>query len=144
VNAGFLLFYVALRVGDVVVTGKLRHLAFDFYGFLFLFELALFLAPAVMFLMPSVQRNRGRTFGAALLAIAAGSFYRVDTYLSVYRPAPGWNYFPSIGETVVTVGMAAVGIAVFVFVSRKFPVVVVEDAHAPSTHAGELKAAAGR
>jgi Ni/Fe-hydrogenase subunit HybB-like protein len=144
VNAGFLFGYVALRLGDIAVTGKLRHLALDFYGFLFLLEMALFLAPAVMFLMPSVQRNRGRTFGAALLAIAAGSFYRVDTYLSVYRPAPGWNYFPSIGETVVTVGMAAIGIAVFVFVSRLFPVVVVEDAHAPSTHTGALKAAAGR
>jgi Ni/Fe-hydrogenase subunit HybB-like protein len=144
VNAGFLLFYVALRLGDVVLAGKLRYLGADFYTFLFAVEIALFLAPAIMFLMPRVQANRGRMFGAALLAVAAGAVYRVDTYLSVYRPAPGWNYFPSIGETVVTVGMAAVGIAVFIFVSRKFPVVVVDDAHAPSTHTRELKAAAGR
>jgi Ni/Fe-hydrogenase subunit HybB-like protein len=144
VNAYFLIGYVALRVGDIVLAGKLRHLGLDFYGFLFLFEMALFLVPGIMFLLPSVQQNRGRMFGAALLAVAAGAVYRVDTYLSVYRPAPGWNYFPSIGETVVTVGMAAIGIAVFVFVSRKFPVVVVADAHAPSTHPGELKAAAGR
>jgi Ni/Fe-hydrogenase subunit HybB-like protein len=144
VNAGLLLFYVVLRVGDIAVTGKLQHLGLDFFTALFVFELALFLAPAVMFLMPSVQANRGKTFGAALLALAAGSFYRVDTYLSVYRPAPGWNYWPSLGETVVTVGMAAIGIAIFVFVSRKFPVVVVADVRAPTHVAGGAKVAAGR
>jgi Ni/Fe-hydrogenase subunit HybB-like protein len=133
VNAWFLIGYVVLRVGDIVVSGKLRTLRLDFFGFLFLAELALFLAPALMFLSPKVQRNRGRLFGAALLALWAGAAYRVDTYLSVYRPAPGWDYWPSLGETMVTVGMAAIGIAVFIFVSRKFPVVVVEHAHDSST-----------
>jgi Ni/Fe-hydrogenase subunit HybB-like protein len=129
VNAGLLIAYVVLRVGDIVVAGKLRYLGADFATFLFLVELALFIAPAVMFLSPKVQANRGRLFGAALLALWAGAAYRVDTYLSTYRPGPGWNYFPSIGETVITVGMAAIGMAVFIFVSRKFPVVVVADAH---------------
>jgi Ni/Fe-hydrogenase subunit HybB-like protein len=57
----------------------------------------------------------------------------VDTYLTVYRPGPGWEYWPSLGETVITVGMAAIGVAVFIFVSRKFPVVVVDDARATPT-----------
>ena len=44
------------------------------------------------------------------------------------EPIPaGWNYFPSLGETFITIGMAAIGIAVFILVSRLFPVVVVED-----------------
>jgi Ni/Fe-hydrogenase subunit HybB-like protein len=99
----------------------------------------------VLFLMPKVQQNRGRTFGAALLTVFAGAAYRVDTYLSVYRPGPGWEYWPSIGETTVTVGMAAVGVAVFLFVSRKFPVVVVEEPRVPSTlTAGPMKTAASR
>jgi Ni/Fe-hydrogenase subunit HybB-like protein len=144
VNAGFLLFYAALRVGDILLHGKARYFGLDFYTGLFLFEMALFLVPAVMFLLPSVQANRGKMFGAGLLAIAAGSFYRVDTYLSVYRPAPGWDYFPSLGETIVTVGMAAIGMAVFIFVSRKFPVVTVEDRHDASTLADGLKTAASR
>jgi len=127
VNAWLLLFYVALRVGDVAWSGKLRLLGVDFFTALFFAELALFLAPAVMFLTPAVQRNRGRMFGAGLLALAAGAVYRVDTYLTVYRPAPGWNYFPSLGEMMVTVGMAAIGIALFVVICRLFPVVVVEE-----------------
>jgi Ni/Fe-hydrogenase subunit HybB-like protein len=143
VNAWILLFYVALRVGDLAWTGKLQYLAPNFFGFLLGFELLLFLAPAVLFLLPSVQRNRGRMFGAALLAIAAGAVYRVDTYLTVYRPAPGWDYFPSLGEMAVTVGMAAIGIAVFILVCRLFPVVVVEE-RAPAKLSGRrLRAAAG-
>jgi Ni/Fe-hydrogenase subunit HybB-like protein len=142
VNAGLLFLYAVLRVGDIAVAGKLRYLGLDFYTALFLFELALFVVPAVMFLQPKVQRNAGRLFGAALLTVAAGSFYRVDTYLTVYRPAPGWDYFPSLGEVTVTVGMAAIGVAVFIFVSRLFPVVVVVKKH--ETLAKPARAASGR
>jgi Ni/Fe-hydrogenase subunit HybB-like protein len=145
VNAGLLFFYVALRLAEIAWTGKLGLFALDGYTLLFAIEMALFLVPAVMFLLPSVRRNRGHLFGAAFLAVLAGSFYRVDTYLSVYRPAPGWDYFPSLGETIVTVGMAAVGVAIFVFVSRKFPVVVVEETRThPNVAAGRVKVAAGR
>ena len=155
VNAALLLLYVAVRVVDVAAHGKLRFLGANFPTFLFLFELALFLAPAIMFFSPKVQANRGRLFGAALLAIAAGSFYRVDTYLSMYRPAgwtpngrpiaAGWDYFPSVGETVVTVGMAAIGIAIFVFISRLFPVVAVDEARTSTNLGrGEARAASSR
>ena len=81
---------------------------------------------------PELRRGIAVTL---LLALAAGACYRVDTYLTMYRPAgwtdgvanpAGWNYFPSLGETVVTVGMACLGLAIFLFVSRLFPVVVVE------------------
>jgi len=143
VNAWLLFFYVALRVGDLAWAGKLRLLRPDFFGFLFLFELVLFLVPAVMFLVPAVQRNRGRMFGAALLAVTAGAAYRVDTYLSVYRPGPGWSYFPSLGELAVTVGMAAIGIAVFIVICRLFPVVVVEASKRQEIARGPVRSAAG-
>jgi Ni/Fe-hydrogenase subunit HybB-like protein len=143
VNAGLLLFYVALRVGDLAWSGKLGLLGLDLFTGLFLLEMALFLAPAVMFLLPSVQRNRGYTFGAALLAVAAGAIYRVDTYLSVYRPAPGWIYFPSLGELAVTIGMACLGIVLFIVISRLFPVVVVEEPARQPPVRPILKAVAG-
>jgi len=137
VNAGLLVAYLVLRVGDVVIAGKLRYLGANLPTLFFLVELALFAVPAVMFFLPKVQANRGRLFGAALLTLWAGAVYRVDTYMTMYRPGgwgadgkaidAGWNYFPSIGETTVTVGMAAIGIAVFILVSKLFPVVVVDD-----------------
>jgi len=155
VNAGLLFFYVALRVADIAWNGKFRFFAADFPTFLFAVELALFLAPAIMFLLPSVQRNRGYLFGAALLAILAGAAYRMDTYMSVYRPAgwdaagkpiaAGWDYWPSLGEISVTVGMAAIGIAIFIFVSRLFPVVAVKENRGhPHVHSAPARAAGTR
>jgi Ni/Fe-hydrogenase subunit HybB-like protein len=137
VNAGLLVAYLVLRLGDLALHGKFRYLGANWPTFWFAVELALFAAPAIMFFLPSVQANRGRLFGAALLSLWAGAVYRVDTYMTVYRPAgwqadgepvpAGWNYFPSLGETFITLGMAAIGVAVFVLISKLFPVVVVED-----------------
>lgn len=143
VNAGLLLGYVALRLGDLAWSGKLGLVRLDFFGILLAFELALFVAPAVMFLRPKVRQSPARMFGAALLSIAGGAAYRVDTYLSVFRPGPGWSYFPSLGEIVVTVGMAAIGIAVFILVCRLFPVVVVEARERPAAPRERVRVAAG-
>jgi Ni/Fe-hydrogenase subunit HybB-like protein len=150
VNAGLLFAYVVIRLVDIAVHGKLQYLRGDFPTFLFLFEMALFLAPAIMFFTKAGQTNRGVHFGAAALAIAAGAFYRVDTYLTMYRPVgwtdgkpnvAGWDYFPSMGETIVTVGMAAVGIALFITVSRLFPVVVPADHKNSNLGRGDARAA---
>jgi Ni/Fe-hydrogenase subunit HybB-like protein/Fe-S-cluster-containing dehydrogenase component len=133
VNAGLVFLYVVVRLADIVVQGKLHFLGANLPTFFFGLELSLYIVPAVMFLLPRVQGNHGRLFGAALLTVAAGALYRIDAYLTLYRPAgwlpdgspreAGWDYFPSLGEITVTVGMAAVGMAIFVFVCRKFPVV---------------------
>jgi Ni/Fe-hydrogenase subunit HybB-like protein len=144
VNAGLIFLYVALRLGDITWSGKLHHFGADLYTLLFLLEMALFVVPAIMFFRPSVQRNKGRMLAAALLVILAGSFYRVDTYLTVFRPAPDSVYFPSLGETTVTVGMAAIGVAMFLLVSRLFPVVVVDAKAKVDRGAPRLRAAAGR
>jgi Ni/Fe-hydrogenase subunit HybB-like protein len=153
VNAGLLFLYSALRLIDIAAHGKLHFFRADFATFLFLVEMACFLTPAFLFLSPKVQANRGRMFGAALVAVLAGAMYRVDSYMTMYRPAgwtdgvanpAGWDYFPSLGETTVTVGMACVGIAVFIVISRLFPVVVVADRAHKQTDAGQVRAASGR
>jgi Ni/Fe-hydrogenase subunit HybB-like protein len=146
VNAALLLVYAFVRVADIAVKGKLRYLAVaDFHLFFFVLELALFVVPAFLFLSPEVQRNKGRLFGAALLALAGGALYRVDTYLTAYNGGEGFQYMPSVGETVITIGMAAIGMAVFIFVARLFPVVVIDDARKnPNAGAGSVRAAASR
>jgi Ni/Fe-hydrogenase subunit HybB-like protein len=154
VNAGLLFFYVALRLADIAWNGKLGTLGLNVYTLAFVIELALFLAPAAMFLSPKVQANRGRLFGAGLLAVWAGAVYRMDAYFTAYRPAgfdaagkaieAGWQYFPSIGETVVTLGMACIGVAIFIAVSRLFPVVVIDEPKHSHVRSGAVKAAASR
>jgi Ni/Fe-hydrogenase subunit HybB-like protein len=154
VNAGLLFLFSVLRLGEIVLHGKLKFFGPNFPTVWFVLEMALFLVPAFMFLSPKVAANRGKLFAAAAIAIAAGAFYRVDTYLTFYRPVgwtaqgtpyeAGWQYFPSLGETIVTIGMASVGIAIFVAVSRLFPVVVVADRAHSNLGSGKVQAAASR
>jgi Ni/Fe-hydrogenase subunit HybB-like protein len=134
VNAWILLAYVALRLADAAWSGKLHLLGANSPTFLFALELALFALPALLFLWPRVRGNRGGLFGASFLVVAAGALYRVDTYLTMFRPMgwtaagvprpSGWDYFPSLGELAVTLGVAAYGVSLFIFLSRTFPVVV--------------------
>jgi Ni/Fe-hydrogenase subunit HybB-like protein len=127
VNGGLLFLFAVLRLGDVVVQGKLKALAVpDYHLFFFLLEMALFLGPAVLFFSGRVQQHRGRLVGTALASVLAGSLWRVDAFIVCYHPGDAWHYRPALGEIAVTVGMAAVGVAIFLFVSRLFPVVAVE------------------
>ncbi|GEJ55293.1 Ni/Fe-hydrogenase cytochrome b subunit [Anaeromyxobacter diazotrophicus] len=146
VNGGLLFLFVVVRLVDIAAHGKLKYLGvFDFHLFFFLLETALFLVPAFMFFSKKVQQNRGKLLGAALLSILAGALWRIDAYLTAYNGGDGFEYMPSLGEIAVTVGMAAVGVAVFLVVARFFPVVVVDDARDHShVGAGQVQAAAGR
>ncbi len=67
------------------------------------------------------------------MAVSAGALWRIDTFITCYKPGPSFQYFPSFGEIAVTVGMAALGGAVFIIVSRLFPVVAVEEPTVPAT-----------
>jgi len=123
VSAWTTLFYVAFRLAALAWEGKLGE-AFHLPGPapFFWLEIALFLVSGLMYLSPAVRRNRGRLFLAGFVGILAGALYRIDTYLIAYDPGPGWHYFPSLGEILVTLGLASVGIAVFVVVVKTLPI----------------------
>ncbi len=120
--------YVVLRLGDLAVSGRIVY-AFRYSPQtpFFWMEIALFLGSGLMFLSPRVRSDRGRLFRAAVLALLAGAAYRVNTYLVAYDPGPGAIYFPSVGEIAVTVGLAALGLAAFLFISKKLPILAVEE-----------------
>jgi Ni/Fe-hydrogenase subunit HybB-like protein len=61
-------------------------------------------------------------FRAALMIVVAGTLYRFDSYLVAFDPGPGWSYFPSVSETVITLGLIAVEILVFILLVKSFPI----------------------
>jgi Ni/Fe-hydrogenase subunit HybB-like protein len=95
----------------------------------FWLEIALFGGSGLMFLSRGVRADRGKLFTAAILALLAGAAYRVDTYLVAYDAAPGATYFPSVGEIMVTVGLAALGVAAFLFLVKKLPILAIGETH---------------
>ena len=56
------------------------------------------------------------------LGIAAGGLYRIDTFLVAFDPGPGWHYFPSIPEMLVTLGFIAIEMAAYAVLVKIFPI----------------------
>jgi Ni/Fe-hydrogenase subunit HybB-like protein len=133
VNGGLLVLFAALRMADILASGKLELLTRpDFYLMLFVAEMALFLIPAFVFLTRRVENGRTRVL-SALMTVVAGAVWRVDVFLTCFNGGESWSYWPSWGEIAVTVGMAAVGVALFITVSRLLPVVEVQDTPVPAS-----------
>ena len=123
VPAMLVLSFIAIRLIDIAAQGKLGYIAtFDFYSCLFLAEMGLFLAPALLMLRRSVRKNRGGLFLCGVLLVLAGAAYRFDTYLIAYRPTTGWVYFPSLGELLLSACLASTGIAVYLVMIKLFPI----------------------
>lgn len=117
------LLWIAVRLGDLAWRGRLDQ-AFD-HGWrsgMFLLELLLFLLPALLLMWRDLRANPGARLLAAFLLMIGGALYRFDVYLTAYDPGPGWTYFPTVPELLVSVGFVCIEILVFVAVVRAFPV----------------------
>jgi len=130
--APFLWAWAGIRLVDVAIRGKLAFFAKpDGYVLLFLVEMALVVAPAVMLASPAKRANAGNLFRAAMLMILAGALYRIDTFIVAFRPGAQYAYFPSVAEILATVGLVAIEILVYVFFVKRFPILTgAEPAHA--------------
>jgi Ni/Fe-hydrogenase subunit HybB-like protein len=98
-------------------------LRFDFFSWMFLLEMALFLAPALLLLSRKWRMNPGIELIAAILMMMAGSLYRFDTFLVGFRPGPGWSYFPTVPEMLVTIGLVSFEILAYLFIVKTFPII---------------------
>jgi Ni/Fe-hydrogenase subunit HybB-like protein len=121
-----LVAWLVIRFADLVVTGNLaRAIAAPragFFFFWFALEIALALGAIGILAQKKLRANPGFVFGAAFLMVLHGALYRFDTYLTAYLPArAGAVYFPSFWEITNSIGWAAIGIAVYVAMVKRFP-----------------------
>lgn len=129
------LLFVALRLGDVAVRGHFALLLRpDLYAALFWTEIVLLcLAPFAGLAGRPRSYNPGRLFRGAMLLALGGALYRFDTYLVAFDPGPGWHYFPSVPETLITVGLVAFEVALYIAVVKRFPILAgLRPASAPA------------
>jgi len=131
----FLWAWAGLRLVDLALRGKLALFAKpDGYVLLFLVEIALIVAPAVMLASPAKRADAGNLFRAALLMIFAGTLYRIDTFIVAFRPGAQYAYFPSLAEILATTGLVAIEILVYVFFVKRFPILTgAAPAHAAAS-----------
>ncbi len=118
-----LFLFVAVRLVDLLLRGRGPMLISEGYlSVMFWIESALFLVPAVMLAGSKGRARIGTMFRAALMIVLAGSLYRFDSYLVAFNPGEGWAYFPSVPETVMTLGLVAMEILVFILLVKSFPI----------------------
>jgi Ni/Fe-hydrogenase subunit HybB-like protein len=113
--------YLAIRIGALALNG-FPGFGWNGLSFMLVLELVLFAVPAVLLLDEKNRKNPGMIFLCAMLALAAGALYRFDTYLVAFDPGPGWHYFPSVPEMLVTVGFIALEMAAYVLIVKLFPI----------------------
>lgn len=128
---GILAVYLVVRVGDLVVRGALGH-AFrpSLEALVFWIEMSLFALPFALIGSADARRNPARLFLAGVAIMLGGVFLRVNGFLIGYDTGPGWNYFPSIAEMLVTLGMFATEVLGYIIITRRFPVLPRESVSA--------------
>lgn len=118
-----LALFLAVRVLDVALRGQLG-LAFSAGGksALFWSELALAAAPLVLLARAGRTAGQATLFRSAVLMMLGGGLYRFDAFLVSFDPGGGWSYFPSVPETLITVGFVAFEIMVYLVAVKRFPI----------------------
>lgn len=129
---GMLAIFLAVRFGDLIVRGALSH-AFvpSLEAFFFWLETGLFLAPFLLVGNANARRNPAMLFLAGVSIMLAGILLRINGFLIGYDTGMGvdhgWNYFPSVAEMLVTIGMFALEILAYIIITRRFPVLPREE-----------------
>ncbi len=133
IMAWVMLGFMIVRYADVIRLGALP-LAFAGDAKAVSFWIEFFLgAAAVLLLMPKANRTSPRLiFLGAAAMLFNGALYRLNAYLIGYDPGDGWSYFPSLGEILVTLGIFALEIMLYLMVVKLLPVLHVAHRGAAS------------
>lgn len=120
---GFMTFYLIVRFGDLLVRGELGSIfSSGLKSLMFVIEIALFVTPIVLFSKAANRTSRKGLFIGAVCMLLAGALYRLDAFLVAYETGPGWHYFPSVSELMVTIGIIAAEVLLYIVFVRIFPV----------------------
>ena len=124
-----LAFYLVLRILDLTIRGAW---GFAFAGTLdalmFWLEMLLFVLPLFLLGPARNRRKLQLIFISAMSLLSAGTLIRINTYLIGYHPAEGWQYFPSVAEIMVTVGIFSLEVVLYLIFVKRLP--VLHKAHA--------------
>jgi Ni/Fe-hydrogenase subunit HybB-like protein len=131
VMAIFTVVYLVVRLGDLLYRGALG-LAFagDLKGTMFLLENLLFVVPVVLMANAQKRKSLKWLFVSAVSLLLAGSLFRFDAFLVGFTPGPGWRYFPAFSEVMITVGIVALELMLYLIFVKKLPVLPKVE-HAP-------------
>ncbi len=121
VAAWVALGWSVFRVLVVALTGKLGYLASG-YGIAFVGEVGLLVVGAAILLSESLRNQAVWQVRAAIVLLVGASLHRVNTYLIAFNPGPNYSYFPAVPELLITFGVIAAEVAIYVTAVKTFPI----------------------
>jgi Ni/Fe-hydrogenase subunit HybB-like protein len=128
VIVGMLIVFLAVRLLVILLQGKFGLLfAGDFASLLFILETVLFIVPLVILMSPARSARGSQLLIAAVSLLMAGTLYRFDAFLFTLNPGPGYSYFPSAPEIMITLGIIAFEIMAFMVLVKVLPVLHREE-----------------
>jgi len=134
--AGLLLLFVVVRFADIFIQGKASYLiGAGGLSILFWFETVLFLVPAFYFL--SARLSPASMLRMAGMILVAGTLYRFSAYLAAFNPGPGWTYFPSFPEVMITIGLISFEVLIYILLIKRFPILSGARAAAAARQGGK-------
>ena len=118
-----LVSFLVIRFILLLTQGNIGYLFnADLASFLYLVETVLFVVPVVILLSPERRSKGGPLLLAAISMLLGGAMYRFDAFLLTFNPGPGYRYFPSISEMMVTIGIIALEILLYLILVKTLPV----------------------
>ncbi|MDJ0944399.1 MAG: Ni/Fe-hydrogenase cytochrome b subunit [Kiloniellales bacterium] len=130
-----LVAFMAIRWIDLLDRGVLAlALAGDLDAWMFWIENGLFACAILAFLLPAGRASKRVTFLGAAALLLGGSLYRLNAYLIAYDPPGNWTYFPSVPELMVTIGVFALEVLLYLIFVKTLPVLAAH-ASAPAAKA---------
>jgi len=124
--------FLLVRAADLIWRGMLGYL-FEptLVALMFWIETALFAAPLILLWRAADRRKPAKLFIGALSLMLGGFMLRIDAYLVGYSNNPGWHYFPSIAEILVSIGFIAFEILAYIVLARYLPILPKEEITIP-------------
>jgi Ni/Fe-hydrogenase subunit HybB-like protein len=118
-----LMAFLAIRFIDLIVSGKfVMMFSSGFLSVVFWIEIALFAIPVVMLLRARSRADFKTMLRASMFIMLAGAMYRFNAYIVAFNPGPNWSYFPTTLELLITFGVIAFEVFLYVLIVKRYPI----------------------
>jgi len=124
---GLLVVYLVVRWADLLLSGALGSAFAGVAGLMFWVENLLFVAALAM-LAPAAKRASAKNLcSSGFVLLLACGVLKFNMYIIGFQPAPGWRYFPSVQEIMVTLAIVAIEFLAYLIFVKKLPVLAAPE-----------------
>ena len=124
---GLLIVYLVVRWADLLIGGALGSAFSGVAGLMFWVENLLFVAALAMLAPPAKRTSATNLTRSSFVLLLACGVLKFNMYIVGFHPAPGWRYFPSVPEIMVTLAIVAVEIMAYLIFVKKLPVLAAPE-----------------